>query len=142
MMFKEYCQRLLDRPSIERILGIGRSWFFALPSKYLHLHDPNGFYITYETASRPGLPACVHTEIEKELMLEKNLIDDCTLPIANYNCTAIRGRLIKRDIRVSSPTIIARAKSLGCYQPYLKGRVLLTRKTNSEWLSDDICIQS
>ena len=114
VMFKEYCQGLLDRPSIEEILGIGRSRFFALLNKYLH--DPNGFYITYERASRPGLPACVDTEIEKELMLEKNLIDDCTLPIANYNYAAIRDRLIKRDIRVSSPTIIARAKSLGCFR--------------------------
>ena len=105
---------MLDRPSIEEILGIGRSRFFALLNKYLH--DPNGFYITYERASRPGLPACVDTEIEKELMLEKNLIDDCTLPIANYNYAAIRDRLIKRDITVSSPTIIARAKSLGCFR--------------------------
>ncbi len=117
-MFKEYCQGLLDRPSIEEILGVVRSRFLALLSKYLH--DPNGFYITYEGASRPGLPTCVDTEIEKELMPEKNLIDDCTLPIANYDYAAIRNRLIRRDTRVSSPTIIARAKSLGCYQPYLK----------------------
>jgi len=39
------------------------------------------------------------------------------LPITTYNYSAIRDRLIKRGIRVSSPTIIARAKSLGCYQP-------------------------
>ncbi|OGN97397.1 MAG: hypothetical protein A2Z77_03000 [Chloroflexi bacterium RBG_13_51_36] len=101
-------------------MDIDRGRFFALLNKYLH--EPNGFCITYERASRPGLPACVDTEIGKELMLEKNLIDDCTLPIANYNYAAIRGRLIKRDIRVSSPTIVARAKSLGCYQPYPKRR--------------------
>ena len=69
VMFKEYCQGLLDRPLIEEILGIGRSRFFALLNKYLY---------------------------------------------------DIRGCLIKRDIRVSSPIIITRAKSLGCYQPYLK----------------------
>jgi hypothetical protein len=44
-------------------------------------------------------------------MLEKNLIDDPTLPIASYNYSAIRDRLIKRDIKVSAPTIIARQKA-------------------------------
>lgn len=51
-------------------------------------------------------------------MLEKDLIDDSTLPITTYNYSAIGDRLIKRGTRVSSPTIIARAKSLGCYQSH------------------------
>jgi hypothetical protein len=106
---------LLDRSSIEEILGIGRSQFFALLNKFLH--DPNGFYITYERASRHGLPACVDTEVEKKLMPEKNSIDDCALPIVNHNYAATRGRLTKRDIRVSSPTIIAWVKSPSCYEP-------------------------
>jgi hypothetical protein len=50
-MFKEYCQGLLDRPSMEEILGVVRSLFFALLKKYLH--DPNGFYITHERGSGP-----------------------------------------------------------------------------------------
>jgi len=140
VMFKEHCQGLLDGSSIEEILGIGRNRFFALLNKYLH--DQNGFCITYERASRPVVPVCVDTEIEKELMLEKNLIDGCTLPIVNYNYAAIMGRLINRDIRVSSPTIITRAKSLDCYQPYLQRTCSTYEKTNGERLSEDICIQS
>jgi hypothetical protein len=51
-------------------------------------------------------------------MLEKDLIDDSTLPITTYNYSAMRDRLAKRGVMVSSPTMIARAKSLGCYQPH------------------------
>ena len=118
VLLKGYCQGLLDRSSIEEVLGIGKSRFFALLNEYRH--DPDSFSITYERRSRPRLPAPVEAEIEKELMLEKNLIDDSALPITSYNYAAIRDRLSKRDIRVSSPTIIARAKSLGCYQPHPK----------------------
>lgn len=116
VLLKGYCQGLLDRSSIEEVLGIGRSRFFAFLKEYHH--DPNGFSIAYQRESRSRLPARVEAEIEKELMLEKNLIDDSTLPIASYNYAAIRDRLIKCDIKVSAPTIIARAKSLGCYQPH------------------------
>jgi hypothetical protein len=116
MLLKGYCQGLLDRSSIEDVLGIGRSRFFALLNEYRH--DPDRFSITYQRRSQTRLPVSMEAEIEKELMLEKNLIDDSTLPIASYNYAAIRDRLIKRDIKVSAPTIIARAKSLGCYQPH------------------------
>jgi hypothetical protein len=116
MLLKGYCQGLLDRSSIEEVLGIGRSRFFALLNEYRH--DPDRFSITYQRRSQTRLPVSMEAEIEKELMLEKNLIDDSTLPIASYNYAAIRDRLIKRDIKVSAPTIIARAKSLGCYQPH------------------------
>ena len=104
VLLKGYCQGLLDRSAIEEVLGIGRSRFFALLKEYRH--NPNRFSITYQRESWPRLPAGVEAEIEKELMLEKNLIDDSTLPIVSYNYSAIRDRLIKSDIRVSSPTII------------------------------------
>jgi hypothetical protein len=65
----------------------------------------------------------VEAEIEKELMLDKDLIDYTTLPINDYNYASIRDRLAKRGITVSSPTIIVRAQSLGCYQPRLRKKV-------------------
>jgi hypothetical protein len=65
----------------------------------------------------------VEEEIERELMLEKNLIDDSTLPITSYNYSAIRDRLVRRGIAVSLSTIIQRAKSLGCYQPHPRKKV-------------------
>ncbi len=53
-------------------------------------------------------------------MLEKGLVEDPSFPISNYNYAAIRDCLAARGVTVSSPTIIARAKSLGCYQPHPK----------------------
>jgi hypothetical protein len=121
VLLKGYCQGLLDRSAIEEVLAIGKSRFFALLNEYRR--DPDGFSITYERQSRPRLSVRVEAEIEKELMLEKSLIDDSTLPITRYNYAAIRDRLIKHDIRVSSPTIIARARKLGCYQPHPRKKV-------------------
>lgn len=116
VLLKGYCQGFLDRPAIEEILGISRSRFFVLLKGYRH--NPDEFSLTYHRETPARIPAWVEKQIEKELMLEKSLIDDSTLPITTYNYSAIRDRLIKRDIKVSSPTIIARARSLGCYQPH------------------------
>jgi signal peptidase len=75
--------------------------------------DLNGFSVDYEKESPTRIPAWVEKEIEKELMLEKNLSDDSTLPITIYNYSAIRERLAKRGIKVTPSTIIERAKGLG-----------------------------
>ncbi len=116
VLLKGYCQGSLDRPAIEEILGISRSRFFALLQQYRL--DPHKFSLAYQRETPARISDRVEKEIEKELTLEKNLIDDSTLPITTYNYSAIRDRLIKRGIRVSSPTIIARARRLGCYQPH------------------------
>ena len=39
-------------------------------------------------------------------MLDKDLVDDSTLPITTYSYSAIRDRLAKRGVVVSSPTIV------------------------------------
>ena len=116
VLLKGYCQGALDRPGIEEILGVSRSRFFILLREYRR--NPDGFSLTYHRVTPARIPASVEKEIEKEIMLEKSLIDDCSLPITTYNYSAIKDRLIKRDIKVSSPTIITRAKMLGCYQPH------------------------
>jgi hypothetical protein len=41
-------------------------------------------------------------------MLEKNLIDDSTLPITNYDYSAIKDRLAKQGIVVSLSTLYLR----------------------------------
>ena len=51
-------------------------------------------------------------------MLDKGLIDDPSLPISDYNYSAIKDRLAKHGIKISLSTIIGRAKRLGCYQPH------------------------
>ena len=118
VLLKGYCQGMLDRPSIEEILGISKTRFFALLRQYRR--DTDKLSLAYERTTPTRLPASAEKQIEAELMLEKGLIEDPSLPISNYNYAAIRDRLAKDGVIVSSPTIIARAKDFGCYQPHRK----------------------
>jgi hypothetical protein len=59
-------------------------------------------------------------EIERELLREKEIVEDKRLPISGYNYSALRDRLKKKGIEVSVTTIIDRAKRLGCYKPRKK----------------------
>jgi len=115
-LLKGYCEGTLDRSTIEEILEISRASFFVLLRKYRHDHD--NFSIAYQRATPTRLSLSVEKEIERELMLEKSLVEDTTLPITTYNYSAIRDRLAKNGVIVSSPTIIARAKDFGCYQAH------------------------
>jgi hypothetical protein len=74
--------------------------------------------MVYHRQSPTRLPARIESEIEKELNLEKALVDDPSLPISGYNYSAIRDRLTKQGIEVSLSTIINRAKNLDCYQSH------------------------
>jgi hypothetical protein len=116
VLFKAYCQGTLDRPAHQETLGIGKARFFALLKQYRH--NPEGFCLTYQRTARPRLPAWAEEKIVSELMLERGLINNPTLPITIYNYSAIRDRLAKHGVIVSLPTIISRAQSLGCYQPH------------------------
>jgi len=121
LLLKAYCQGTLDRSGIEETLGISRSTFFTLLKQYRQNSDK--LTLVYQRSSPKRLPTRVEAEIEKELMLDKNLIDDTALPITDYNYAAIRDRLAKRGVTVSSPTIIARVKNMGCYQPHPRKKV-------------------
>lgn len=121
VLFKAYCQGILDRPTVQETLGIGKARFFALLKEYRC--DPEGFRLIYQRTTPTRLPARAEEEIESELTLEKGLIDDPSLPITTYNYSAIRDRLAKRGVIVSLPTIINRAQSLGCYQPHPRKKV-------------------
>jgi hypothetical protein len=116
ILLKSYCQGILDRPAIQETLGISRATFFALLGEYRRNRDE--FSLTYQRATPAKLPASVEKEIEAQLMLEKQLIEDPSLPISGYNYSAVRDRLAKHHIKVALSTIIGRAKSLGCYQPH------------------------
>ena len=121
VLLKGYSQGILDRPAIEETLGISKSRFFVLLREYRH--NPDEFTLTYHRETPTRLPARVEKEIEKELMLEKDLIDDSTLPITTYNYSAVRDRLAQQEIVVALSTIIDRAKSLGCYQAHPRKKV-------------------
>jgi len=88
VLLKGYCQGMLDRPSIEDIMGISKTRFFALLRQYRRGMD--GFSLAYQRTTPTKLPASAEKQIEAELMLEKGLIEDPSLPISNYNYTAIQ----------------------------------------------------
>jgi len=113
-LLRGYCQGTLDRSAIEEVLGISKTRFFAILRQYRH--DPNSFSISYQRAAPTRLSPRAEREIERELLVEKGLVEDLSLPITTYNYSAIRDRLAKHDITVSLSTVIDRAKHLGCYQ--------------------------
>jgi hypothetical protein len=113
-LFRAYDSKLMIRSDIEETLGIGKTRFFALAKRYRR--DPVSFSIDYRRPSPAKLTFHAEQEIAAALRLERALIEDRDLPISGYNYSAIRDRLRKKGIRVSVPTIIKRAKALGCYR--------------------------
>ncbi len=87
----------MDRSAVEEVLEVSKSRFFVLLDE---------FSLTYQRTTPTRLLASAEKEIESELMLEKGLIDDPTLPITIYNYSAIKDRLAKRRVKVFLPTII------------------------------------
>ena len=111
-LLRGYTEGLLERPAIEETPGINKSRFFALLRAYRN--DPEAFTIAYQRPTPRKLPAAWEEEIKRALLEEKALIENQDLPISSYNYSAIRDRLQKKGIRVCVPTIISRAKALGC----------------------------
>ncbi len=116
-----YCQGTLSRADAQELLGLGKTRFFALLHDYRS--DPAAFSITYERETHARLSASTERAIATELRREQKLVEDPRLPISGYNYSAIRDRLEQKGIRVSTTTITARAKQLGCYKPHPKRKV-------------------
>ena len=114
-LLKGYCHGELNRLTIEDILEIGRSRFFTLLEQYRS--DSDSFSIEYHRTTPKRLSVHIEKRIKEELMRQKELIENPELPITTYNYSFIRDYLSKNGITVSLPTIISRAKLLGCYMP-------------------------
>lgn len=110
VLFQGYCQGTLARAEVEEMLNIGKTQFFALLKGYRR--DPDTFSITYERHTPARLSAGVEAEIKRELLREKELVEDRRLPISDYNYSALRDRLQKKGTTVSVTTITKRAKAL------------------------------
>ncbi len=114
VLLLSYEQGHLSREEVEHTLGIGKTRFFAL-LKHLR-HHPDTFSIAYHRQSRPRLTAADEDKIHQELLRDKELVDNKDLPISGYNYAALTDRLHTAGVRVSTTTVIQRAKTLGCYQ--------------------------
>jgi len=120
VLFEGYCQGTIVRASVEETLGIGKTRFFALLKEYRQ--NAKTFSLTYKRATPAKLSSVVEAEVARELLREKQLVEDRRLPISGYNYSALRDRLSKNGIHVSLTTIINRAKGMDCYKAHRKGK--------------------
>jgi hypothetical protein len=120
ILFQGYSQGTMTRAEIEEMLNIGKTRFFALLKEYRR--DAQSFSIDYQRETHARLSEQIEKEIKKELLREKELVEDRQLPISGYNYAALRDRLKKKGTHVSATTIIKRAKALECYKPHRKGK--------------------
>jgi hypothetical protein len=114
-LLQGYTQGTLGRTEVEEMLQINKTRFFALLKEYRR--DPARFSITYERKTPARLSSEVEAAMAKELLREKELVENPELPISSYNYSAIQDRLEKKGFTVSATTITKRAKELGCYLP-------------------------
>jgi len=120
-LLKGYLEGNLDRREAEEILGIGKARFFSLLKEYRE--NPEGFSIAYRRHTPSLISMSFEERIACALLEEKGLVDDPSLPITTYNYSAVKDRLTKQGVDVSLPTLIDRAKGLGCYKPRRKKKV-------------------
>jgi len=113
-LINRYLEGKVKREHIQKVLGIGKTRFFALLKKYRQ--EPN-FSIEYIRKNATNkIPPEVEENIMAELTIEKKLITDPNIPVRLYNYSYIKDRLASvygQD--VSLPTIISRAKAAGFY---------------------------
>lgn len=114
VLYASYEQGHLSRKEIENTLGINKTRFFALLKQYRN--QPEAFSIEYHRTNRSRLGEQAEEKIRRELLRDKELIDNKDLPVYGYNYSALTDRLAKEGIRVSTTTIIKRAKQWDCYQ--------------------------
>ena len=112
-ILRGYCERKLTCQEVLEILQVRRRRFFRLLKSYRS--DPQTFSLQYHRKTPGRISIKVDSSIRQELKREQELVEDPQLPISNYNYSAVRDRLEKKNIRVSLPTIIGRAKEMGCY---------------------------
>lgn len=122
LLLSAYLKRRITREEAEKELGIGKTRFFSLIKRYRQ--NPDAFSLNYCRCTPKKLTYEEEAAIQDSLRFDKQLIENPNIPITTYNYSAIRDRLkSKRGIIVSVPTIIIRAKEIGCYQPKKPKRV-------------------
>jgi hypothetical protein len=117
-LLRGFCENKLTCQEVLEILQIRRCRFFRLLKSFRA--DPLTFSLRYHRKTPKRISSKADCSIRKELKREQELVENPQLPISTYNYSAIRDRLEKKNIRVSLPTIIGRAKEMGCYNPRRK----------------------
>lgn len=116
VLLERYCAQEVNLVHILAVLNIKRRHFFRLLKEYRE--NPEGFSIVYNRTQPGRIGKAVETNIVKELMVDKTLIENPDMPVKRYNYTYIKTRLWQEyRQKVSVPTIISRAKQYDCYRP-------------------------
>jgi transposase len=115
-LLKRYVAGEVKRKHIEKILGISKRRFFQLVKGYRE--SGNSFSVEYKRKKvTRKIPEEVEDNILYELTKEKEFIDSPEYPIRDFNYSHIRDILLREyKVKVSVPTIIARAKKYGFYK--------------------------
>jgi hypothetical protein len=115
-VLSQYDLKQLTLPIALAQLGLKRSQFFSLLAEFRD--NTADFSVKYKREARKLITDEIEEKIKEELLKEKTMLDDRTLPIKWYNYSVVRDTLKeKHNITVSVPTIIARAKAGGFYIP-------------------------
>ncbi len=116
LILKQYDDNVLVFNAASAQLGVKRRRFFQLLK--LYRKNPNTFTVSYKRNAPARITAEAEASIQDELLKEQQLIADKNIPIKFYNYSAVRDTLLENHgLRVSVPTIIARAKQGGFYIP-------------------------
>ena len=78
-----YLEGRAKSTEVQEILGVGRSRFFELLQEYRR--DPEGFAISYGHSVPPRLSPSTKPLIQRDLLREKNLVEEPRLPSSSYN---------------------------------------------------------
>jgi hypothetical protein len=114
----------IGREEIQSTLDIGKTRFFALLKQYRS--SPKGFTIEYHPESKGRLSQAAEEKIQHLLLQEKHLVENKELRIGNYNYATLADRLKKAGVKVSTITIIKRAKPQGCYLARKRRKIAMT----------------
>ena len=115
-MLQRYLKQELEGPYIRTMLGLGKTQFFKLISRYRA--NPAAFSVQYHRLSPVRLDPTIEPNILKELAIDQQAIRNPQVPLRSYNYSYVRQRLQTHyHQRVSLSTIIDRAKQHGFYLP-------------------------
>lgn len=131
----QYAERKISASGAWTKLGLKRSRFFDLVQAF---KDGSGTFAVArnESGRKPRISREAESRIREELEKEKVLIENKGVPIRFYNYSAVRDALKeKHDIEVSVPTIIDRAKKLGCHIPRAE-RALHERVVSTDFVGE------
>jgi len=103
-LFRTYAEGYMQRSQVEEILEVSKTRFFALVK--LYRKDPRCFSLANHRGSPLRLSKDAEILIRKSLFEDRAMIEDPSLPVSSFNCSAIREQLQHLGFKVSLPTIV------------------------------------